>query len=331
MSNFDIGKYTQAFAADAKGSGATRARAANTFEQLRNFCTSGNRGKWDSSPEKITSKQIRQFLEHRKETLDPRTLQNEASHIRRALEGAGRTLGNINNPKCDWSNSRLGVPSATRISHKSPMDMAIFEAARAAIKQEFGLVLDLQKDLGLRMQEAIKATNAEEWLKQIDSAAGKGRAVYLDLSANAGSKGGRARQIYVPESRLATVRATVQAAVDAKASNKNGHIISRYQDKKIEYIDKNGVTKTKISIHAYTQAQKGYRNACAYLGLVGDNSNHGLRRHYAHEQYAYYRGTGLDEKEALARLSNDLGHGDGRGRWVANNYLCGGGLGGGDE
>ncbi len=71
-------------------------------------------------------------------------------------------------------------------------------------------------------------------------------------------------------------------------------------------------------------AVKGYENALAYRGLTGDNSNHALRREFACNQYDnYVNNEGLDKDTALSRLSQDLGHGDGRGRWVENNYLAG--------
>ena len=60
------------------------------------------------------------------------------------------------------------------------------------------------------------------------------------------------------------------------------------------------------------------------MGLVGEDSNHGIRRLFAHRQVVHYLQSGLSREQALVRLSNDLGHGDGRGRWVENNYLRGG-------
>jgi hypothetical protein len=67
-----------------------------------------------------------------------------------------------------------------------------------------------------------------------------------------------------------------------------------------------------------------YSNELSRAGLTGENSGHGLRRAFAQEQFRHYRDEGFCEADALARLSNDLGHGDGRGRWVWNNYLSGG-------
>ena len=62
-------------------------------------------------------------------------------------------------------------------------------------------------------------------------------------------------------------------------------------------------------------ARKAYERACSTAGFA----SHGLRRDFAVRQYLYYRGN--TTKEALRLLCQDLGHGDGRGRWVKGNYL----------
>jgi len=46
-----------------------------------------------------------------------------------------------------------------------------------------------------------------------------------------------------------------------------------------------------------------------------------LRRAFCRDNYEYYLGEGHTVKEALMLCSRDLGHGEGRGRWVWNNYL----------
>jgi hypothetical protein len=48
-----------------------------------------------------------------------------------------------------------------------------------------------------------------------------------------------------------------------------------------------------------------------------------LRYAFAQEQYRNYRKAGFSNREALALLSKDLGHGDGRGRYVKSVYLRG--------
>ncbi|MBQ3300601.1 MAG: hypothetical protein IJH04_00345 [Eggerthellaceae bacterium] len=50
---------------------------------------------------------------------------------------------------------------------------------------------------------------------------------------------------------------------------------------------------------------------------------HALRYTFAHDQYRLYRAEGSSHRETLAALSKDLGHGDGRGRWVKIVYLRG--------
>ena len=50
---------------------------------------------------------------------------------------------------------------------------------------------------------------------------------------------------------------------------------------------------------------------------------HSLRYAFAQDQYRRYRAEGFSNREALAALSKDLGHGDSRGRWVKMVYLRG--------
>jgi hypothetical protein len=60
-----------------------------------------------------------------------------------------------------------------------------------------------------------------------------------------------------------------------------------------------------------------YRNAMHRLDVQG----HALRYAFARERVDAYRAEGIPLREALARTSMDLGHGDGRGRWVKMGYL----------
>lgn len=65
------------------------------------------------------------------------------------------------------------------------------------------------------------------------------------------------------------------------------------------------------------QAEAWYRNAMHRLGVQG----HSLRYAFARERVEAYLDAGIPMAEALARTSMDLGHGDGRGRWVKMIYL----------
>jgi hypothetical protein len=77
-------------------------------------------------PENITPKQLRIFLEFRAATICKRSVQNEASHLRRAIAGSARNIGNIKDPNNNWSNQRLGVKSATRIGGKAAMSLDFY-------------------------------------------------------------------------------------------------------------------------------------------------------------------------------------------------------------
>lgn len=297
-----LGDFTAAFQHDSKGAGGTRVKALQVFKSLQSF---GKTAKWgDTTPGNLTSKQVAGYIKHRATTIGARSVQNEAAIIRRTVKGAGREVGDLSNKSNNWGNSRLGVPSATRTAGaKAPIDGAKFAAAREKLSSSMQVVVDLQRSLGLRRQEAVKATNAKEWQTSLTNAIAQDRGVYLSLSGDAGSKGGRPRHIYVHAGRTGSVLQAVNAAVSAKKASGNGQILGQYDDLK--------------------SAVNGYANALVYAGLTGSDSGHGLRREWACQQYDHYIDQGLDKDTALARLSQDLGHGDGRGRWVENNYISG--------
>lgn len=291
--------WAEKFAAQRQGSGATRDRASQTFRALSDFC---DRRHWrDVTPMSITPKQMRLFLEHRLEVdkISARSLQNEASHLRRCLEGAGRNLGNIKDDKNAWSSARMGVPEGSRIGARAAINPEVFAAAREKLSPGVRDCVDLQKELGLRREEAVKAYKSfRDWSKDLDLARAEGRGVFLKVCY--GTKTGRERTTWVPPERIEAVQAVVSAVVERTGG---GPIIEADSGR---------------------EAKAHYSNQIREAGMVGENSGHGLRRAFVHQQYRYYRDTGLSEPDALSRVSRDLGHGDGRGRWVWNNYLCGG-------
>lgn len=65
------------------------------------------------------------------------------------------------------------------------------------------------------------------------------------------------------------------------------------------------------------QAATWYRNSMHRLDIQG----HALRYAWARERMDAYVADNIPRAEALARTSMDLGHGDGRGRWVKMAYL----------
>jgi hypothetical protein len=60
-----------------------------------------------------------------------------------------------------------------------------------------------------------------------------------------------------------------------------------------------------------------YRNLCYRARL----QSHAARYAFAQARVQAYRAEGYSEREARAATSQDLGHGDGRGRYVASVYV----------
>ncbi|EOW3675966.1 integrase domain-containing protein [Salmonella enterica subsp. enterica serovar Kentucky] len=56
-------------------------------------------------------------------------------------------------------------------------------------------------------------------------------------------------------------------------------------------------------------------------GLTGKYSPHSLRYAWAQDAIRYNEEQGLNNKETLAVTSTDLGHGDGRGRYIEQVYI----------
>ena len=296
------GDWGEAFVFKGAGSFATQARAAKTWNAIIKF---GREKKWDLRPGDITPKQMRLFLQDRAKVISPRSVQNEASHMRRAIEGAGQVIGDLKDKKNVWSSTRMSITSASRVGGKAAADPAKWEEAKKQMPSDIRAVVGLIQALGLRAREGIMSTDSlKEWSQGLSAPELQhpGRSgCYLEL--HDGAKGDRSRHIFIPTERLQVVQAAVENARAVVATSKTGFL---------------------VDVEGLKEAMKFYSNTIGRLGLKGDDSGHGLRRAWAQQQFAYYRNRGFDEKESLRRLSNDLGHGDGRGRWVWNNYLLGG-------
>ncbi|MBW7377832.1 DNA-binding protein, partial [Escherichia coli] len=66
-----------------------------------------------------------------------------------------------------------------------------------------------------------------------------------------------------------------------------------------------------------------YRYHVRKAGLSGVKAPHSMRYHFSQEARQFYRKSGYGDKEIYARVSMDLGHGDGRGRYVKQVYFKG--------
>jgi integrase len=294
-----LSDWTVAFRADARGAGATRARALTTFKALAAHAKTACWG--DVTPASITTKQVFGYVKSRVAAgITPRVIQNEVSNIRRCVRSAGGDVGNLKDVKNGWSCGRLGVPKGSRIGNKSATDLIKYADARQNLDLRMRAVADLALQLGLRRQEAVKASNTSEWIAVIKTALAEHRACDLHVTEDAGAKGGRPRFIFVPECRLIETLAVIE----------NVQSLKDFRGFVLEY-------------DTLQKALKHYDNQMRCVGLVGTDSGHGLRRAFAVQQYAYYIASGLSSDDSLKRLARDLGHGDERGRWIQNNYLKG--------
>lgn len=292
-----LAEWDRVFLKNSKGSYGTRNCAISTWRTLDKFI---NKMGWIGvTPISITPKQIRLFLEHQSLTCTDRTIQNQAAHIRRALRGAGRKLGNIRDPKNPFSPERLNIKKASRIGGRPAINMALHESLLSSMPEEIRILTGLQINIGLRLQEAIMAgPSLKNWLQIINKPEFELRGGFLPVRH--GSKGGRPRFCFIFSDRRIIMKDLICSAIELLKNNK------LLQKKSLK------------------TARNHYSHCLRKLGLVGCNSSHSLRRRFAQDQYLRYRESIMDESTALINLSQDLGHGDGRGRWVHNNYLSGG-------
>lgn len=241
-------------------------------------------------PSQIRTHHIESYANSVKNTVSGRTLANRLSHIRAVMSAIGKG-GMLNQERL--SNSALGA-GGSRIGTKTAMTDSQYSELHAAVSVKSdaaGLVMELQRSLGLRMNEAVRGANVrtlQQWQRQLEQGYAK---------VVSGTKGGRPRETLVTSQERALM--AVNAALKAAKAN-GGNVIPAKSGK---------------------QAYDHVRNIYASSGMTGSFASHSLRYAWAKEQMRSYLGNGLSEQQARAELSQDLGHGDGRGKYVAMVYL----------
>jgi hypothetical protein len=197
-----------------------------------------------------------------------------------------------------YSNQALSIERGSRIGTKQPLTDEAIRAFQQRMEQlgrpAIGATLELQRVLGLREAEAIRAGRAEtlrRWEREVRE---HGRVNVVE-----GTKGGRPRIVH-----LANVARTITAIQQALSVLRATHQ---------HYL----VTHSDGATANLKEALGVYRNLCHRAHL----QSHAVRYVFAQERVQAYRAKGYSEREARAATSQDLGHGDGRGRYIASVYV----------
>jgi len=242
---------------------------------------------------KIKTGHIELYMKSRlSEEISKRTLQNEMSAIRALLRVAGKTF--MANPAHEkLSNQALGISETSRDGTKVAIPDNYFRQVLTSVEQKdegVAYAMRLSRLLGLRTEETIQsAKSLQTWQKSLINNEGKVRVVF-------GTKGGRPRDTTVID------RETTLAAINAALKHLK---------------ENNGKLIDKPSLHT---AIERYRNVVREAGLTGKYAPHSLRYAYSVDVMNLHMKNGFSKQEAQALASMDLGHGDGRGHYVARVY-----------
>ncbi|EDW6541835.1 DNA-binding protein [Salmonella enterica subsp. enterica] len=219
-----------------------------------------------------------------------RTLQNEMAALRSVLQQAGRSQVAEH---ARLTNKSLGLAGASRSGTRQAITPDHYRHVHesAQIKDPgLAAALELARLMGLRSQEAVQSVQSlKTWKQAIERGDTRLTVVF-------GTKGGRPRETVILDA--GTVRKALDNAL-AVAESRNNRLIDKPDLK---------------------SAMDYWHNQAARIGLTGASSPHSLRYAWAQDAIRHYLAQGFSRKEALAMVAMDLGHGDGRGRYVAQVY-----------
>lgn len=248
-----------------------------------------------ASPADISGKHLRAYVAARQaESPGVRTLQNELAHLRSVLKSVGKqAMANA----AELSNEALGISGGSRLGTKTAMSSEDFlsftERAERQNRPGMAALLRLERHLGLRGNEAIHAREdtLRRWARELQA---DGR-----INVLAGTKGGRPRTVDVSDRASASAAIASALAVGAK---QGGFLVIRANGSPT-----GGLKQARCIYHSWA-----HRNGI---------QPHSARYAFARDQLNGYLSRGYSSREALMAVSQDLGHGDGRGRWVKSVYM----------
>lgn len=242
----------------------------------------------------INTRHFQGYLLSRKaQGISHRTIQNERAVMRAILQKDGRyKLAAPDNPLL--SNETLGLTNTCRDGKKIPLPPEEFRKAFTAVEKKnpgVAAAMQLSYVLGLRTKEAVQSCKSvKSWMRALESG-------HNSLLIVFGTKGGRPRDTIITDRDV--VRQALSYA-EKIMNEQSGKLIDRQNIK---------------------QAIDVYRYHVRKAGLTGEKSPHSMRYHFSQEARRFYRKDGVGDKEIYARVSMDLGHGDGRGRYVKQVYF----------
>ncbi|MFE8147643.1 integrase domain-containing protein [Brenneria goodwinii] len=241
--------------------------------------------------EQLKARHIESYVRERlAQNITKRSLQNEMASIRCLLKQAGRDRLAASER---LSNKSLGLSGASRNGTRQAITAELYWQVLETIRAKdagMAAALELSRLMGLRSQEAVQcAQSLRTWEQALERDESRLTVVF-------GTKGGRPRETIILDA--GAVRKALENAL-AVAESRNGRLIDKPDLK---------------------SAMKYWHGQASRIGLTGAYSPHSLRYAWAQDAIRHYLAQGFSEKEALALVAMDLGHGDGRGRYVAQVY-----------
>lgn len=245
----------------------------------------------------IGGKHLQAYIRYRSENgIVSRTLAKEMGHLRAVLRHIGKQ-GLADNPA--YSNRSLGIAQGSRKGTKEPLSDAQIRAfqqrAERLGRPDMGALLELQRALGLREVEAIRAGQGDTLLRLHRELTERGSARMIE-----GTKGGRMRDVRPAD--VGRALAAVQRALEILEASGRRYLLACAKGVETEDLE---------------QAVSVYSKFCSRAGV----QSHAARYAFAQERMQGYRNEGYSQREARIATSLDLGHGDGRGRYVASVYV----------
>lgn len=241
--------------------------------------------------EQIKVRHIECYVQARlAQEIGKRTLQNEMAALRGVLQQAGRKQVAEHER---LTNKALGLAGASRNGTNRAITPEYYQQVlEAAREKDVGLsvTLELARLMGLRSQEAVQCCQSLKTWRQA-MARGETR-----LTVVFGTKGHRPRETIIQDT--GAVKKALDNALSV-AEQRNGRLIDQ---------------------PSLQKAMNYWRGALAEAGLTGNYTPHSLRYAWAQDAIRHYLTQGFSDKEALAMTAMGLGHGDGRGRYVAQVY-----------